>query len=145
MRFEGSHSLTLDAKGRLTVPVRVREQFEALCGGALVLTRWLDNCLRLYPLPAWERLRDDIMPTWPMTAAGFAKAVLQTHDAQQIDSAGRILVKDTLRSYARLEKRVVLAADNDVWELWDEERHNRFLDEKMAEGIPAELLSGLKF
>ena len=143
--FEGSYPLTLDAKGRLTIPAKLRDSLVQLSGGQITVTRWLDNCLRVYPQPAWTRMRDEIMPAWPMTAAGFAKALMQSADTQQIDSAGRILIKDNLRAYAGLDKRVVLAGDGGVLELWDEDRHTRFLDEQMAMGLPPELKSMTRF
>jgi len=137
--FEGSYPLTLDAKGRMTIPAKLRDLLVQADGGQITVTRWLGNCLRVYPQPIWVRLRDEIMPTWPMTAAGFAKALMQSADSQPLDSAGRILIKDGLRNYAGLDKRVVLAGDGDQLELWDEDRHTKFLDEQMALGLPPEL------
>ena len=137
--FEGSCPLTLDAKGRMTIPAKWRDLLAEQGGGQITVTRWLDNSLRVYPQPAWIRMRDQIMPAWPMTADGFAKALMQSADTQQIDSAGRILIKDGLRNYAGLDKRVVLAGDGDQLELWDEDRHTKFLDEQMALGLPPEL------
>ena len=143
--FEGSYPLTLDAKGRLTIPAKLRDTLVQLGGGQITVTRWLDNCLRVYPQPAWVRMRDEIMPAWPMTADGFAKALMQSADTQQLDSAGRILVKDNLRAHAFLDKLVVLAGDGGVLELWDEDRHTRFLDEQLAKGLPPELKSMTRF
>ena len=143
--FEGNCPLTLDAKGRMTIPAKWRDLLAEQGGGQITVTRWLDNSLRVYPQPAWIRMRDQIMPGWPMTADGFAKALMQSADTQQIDSAGRILIKDSLRSYARLDKRVVLAGDNSLLELWDEDRHTKFLDEQMALGLPPELKSMTRF
>lgn len=137
--FEGSYPLTLDAKGRMSVPAKLRESLVELGAGQVTVTRWLDNCLRIYPQPAWIKMRDEEIPSWPMTASGFGKALLQSADSQQLDSAGRILIRDSLRSYAGLARRVVLAGDGAVLELWDEMRHTRFLDDQMAMGLPAEL------
>jgi MraZ protein len=143
--FEGSYPLSLDAKGRLTIPAKLRDDLVQPGDGLITVTRWLDNCLRVYPQPAWARLRDEIMPTWPMTASTFGKALLQSADTQRIDGAGRILIKDSLRAYANLDKRVVLAGDGGVLELWDEDRHTRFLDEQLALGLPPELKQMTKF
>ena len=137
--------MSLDAKGRMTIPAKWRDLLAEQGGGQITVTRWLDNSLRVYPQPAWIRMRDQIMPAWPMTADGFAKALMQSADTQQIDSAGRILIKDSLRSFARLDKRVVLAGDGSLLELWDEDRHTKFLDEQMALGLPPELKSMTRF
>lgn len=143
--FEGSYSLTLDAKGRLTIPARLRDPLQEACGGQLVLTRWLKRCVRVYPLPVWQRLRDEMKSGWTMESENFAKAIMHSADTQVADSAGRIMVKDSLRVYAGLQKSVVLAGDGSVLELWDEERHTQFLDDQMELGLPEELKKLTRF
>ena len=57
--FQGSYPLSLDAKGRMTVPAEMREQLETLCQGRLTVTRHFGTTfLRIYPQPEWERMRD---------------------------------------------------------------------------------------
>jgi MraZ protein len=143
--FEGSYPLTLDAKGRLTIPAKLRDPLQEACGGQLVLTRWLMRCVRVYPLPVWQKLREQITSGWTMQSENFAKAMMHSADSQLVDSAGRILVKDSLRSYAGLDKRVVLAGDGLALELWDEDRHTKFLDEQMELGLPEELKNMARF
>ena len=57
--FLGSHAINMDAKGRLAIPTKVREELAQLCGGRIVLTANADEekCLLLYPEPEWEVLR----------------------------------------------------------------------------------------
>lgn len=143
--FEGSYPLSLDAKGRLTIPARLRDELATPGDGLITVTRWVGNCLRVFPHPVWVHLRDVTMRGFPMSSANFAKAVMQSADTQHIDGAGRILIKDTLRAYARLDKRVVLAGDGPQLELWDEDRHTQFLDQELAQGLPPELAQMTRF
>jgi len=66
--FQGSYPLSLDAKGRMTVPAEMREQLETLCEGNLTVTRHFGTTfLRIYPQPEWERT------SWPVSRAPPAR------------------------------------------------------------------------
>jgi len=143
--FQGSYPLTLDAKGRLTIPAEMREQLETLCQGQLTVTRHFgSNFLRVYPLPEWERMRDLLAK---LTGDGekVRRLIVGSADPVQMDGAGRILISPILRKAARLEKRVVLMGDLQRLEVWDEESHARYLDEQAEAGIPEALRDALGF
>ena len=59
--FEGAAALNLDAKGRLAIPARHRDALIAAGNGELVLTAHPHKCLLLYPAPAWQPIRDQIL------------------------------------------------------------------------------------
>lgn len=143
--FQGSYPLTLDAKGRLTIPAEMREQLETLCQGQLTVTRHFgSNFLRVYPQPEWERMRDLLAK---LTGDGekVRRLIVGSADPVQMDGAGRILISPILRKAARLERRVVLMGDLQRLEVWDEESHARYLDEQAEAGIPAALRDALGF
>ncbi|MFP3701844.1 cell division/cell wall cluster transcriptional repressor MraZ, partial [Burkholderia sp. SIMBA_013] len=56
--FQGSSALTLDAKGRISIPTRHRDALMAQAEGRLTLTRHPDGCLLVYPRPEWEKKRE---------------------------------------------------------------------------------------
>ena len=59
--FRGINSINLDAKGRMAMPSRYREQLVAACAGHLVVTIDTNHrCLLLYPLPEWEQIEREI-------------------------------------------------------------------------------------
>ena len=143
--FQGSYPLTLDAKGRLTIPAEMREQVETLCQGNLTVTRHFGPFfLRVYPQPEWERMRDHLAK---LTGEGEAvrRLIVGTADPVQMDSAGRILISPILRKAARLDKRVVLMGDLQRLEIWDEEAHTRYLDAQAEAGVPEALRHALGF
>jgi MraZ protein len=142
--FQGSYPLTLDAKGRLTIPAEMREQLETLCQGQLTVTRHFGTFLRVYPQPEWERMRDCLAK---LTGDGekVRRLIVGSADPVQMDGAGRILISPILRKAARLEKRVVLMGDLQRLEVWDEEAHTRYLDAQAEAGIPEALRDALGF
>ena len=142
--FEGSYPLTLDAKGRLTIPTEMRQQLETLCQGKLTVTRDFGNYLRVYPQPEWERVRT-LMAGLPARGNDLRRLVVGSADPVQMDGAGRILISPILRKAAKLDKRVVLVGDLERLELWDEELHARYLDQQAEAGIPEALRDMLGF
>lgn len=131
--FLGSHAINMDAKGRLAIPARVREELQQGCGGRIVLTANADEerCLLMYPEPAFETLRTEIdrLPNMNKAARRLQRLILGHATPLELDSAGRVLVPPTLRSYARLDKKLMLIGQGKKLELWSEERWFAWLDE----------------
>jgi len=120
--FRGSTQLTLDGKGRLSIPTRYRERLAARCGSQLVLTFDPTNgCLRLYPLPDWEIVESRInaLPDMHPDSRQLKMVVVGSAEELEPDSAGRILVPPLLRRNAHLEKDVVLVGQGSNFAIWD--------------------------
>lgn len=142
--FLGSHAINMDAKGRLAIPAKVREELAQACGGRIVLTANADEerCLLLYPEPEWEVLRPKIeaLPNMNKAARRLQRLILGNAAPMELDSAVRILIPPTLRSYAHLEKKLMLIGQGKKLELWSEERWFAWLDESSDdEEMPPEM------
>lgn len=136
--FQGPSALALDAKGRLTVPVRHREALAALCQGQLTVTKHPDGCLLLFPRPGWESFRQQIA-AWPQNAIGWKRIFLGNAMDVEVDAAARILVPPELRSAAGLEKDVMLLGMDTHFELWDVARYAAHEAAVMQQGLPQAL------
>ncbi|HTN34071.1 MAG TPA: division/cell wall cluster transcriptional repressor MraZ [Marinobacter sp.] len=141
--FLGSHAINMDAKGRLAIPAKVREDLVQCCGGRIVLTaNDEERCLLVYPEPEWEKKRPEIeaLPNMYKAARRLQRLVLGNAAPMELDSAGRILIPPTLRSYAYLEKKLMLVGQGNKFELWSEERWLAWLDESSGyEDMPPEM------
>ena len=73
--FQGASSLSLDAKGRLSVPTRHRDVLSATAGGLLTLTKHPHGCLMVFPRPEWEKFRERVA-TLPMSAQWWKRIFL---------------------------------------------------------------------
>lgn len=133
--FQGASALSLDAKGRLAVPVRHRDALQALCGGQLTLTKHPEGCLLVFPRPAWELFRDKVAAL-PMSASGWKRIFLGNAQDVEIDSAARVLVAPELRTAAGLSKDVMLLGMGSHFELWDAQRYAAHEAEVMAQAMP---------
>lgn len=116
--FIGEYRHTLDAKNRLSLPAKFRKEL----GSSVIVTRGLDHCLFVYPKAAWKKEAQKFAAHSAGGAAGraFARLMLAGANEADVDSAGRILVPDYLKSYAVLSGKCVVAGVSDRVELWDE-------------------------
>lgn len=115
--FMGEYLHTIDAKGRLTVPSKLREGL----GDTFVVTKGLDGCLYAYTESEWEKFIEKLT-TLPMTNADsrkFVRFFLSGAASVEPDKMGRILIPQTLRNHAGLDKDVVLLGVASRVEIWD--------------------------
>ncbi|MDE9453720.1 division/cell wall cluster transcriptional repressor MraZ [Xenorhabdus bovienii] len=122
--FRGATLVNLDSKGRLTVPARYREMLNEESKGQMVCTIDLHQlCLLLYTLPEWEIIEEKLSRLSSMNLAERrVQRLLLGHASEcQMDSAGRLLLANTLRQHAGLTKEVMLVGQFNKFELWDEQ------------------------
>lgn len=121
--FRGEYSLSLDAKGRLAVPSRYRDRLQESCGGKLVVTiSLLERCLVVYPFPQWQRIEDKLkdLPALDPKAQMITHLLIGHAAECDMDSHGRVLLSQSLRDFAGLDKRVRMVGQVDKFELWNE-------------------------
>ncbi len=133
--FQGTSALTLDGKGRMTVPARHRDALAALCANQLTLTQHPVGCLLLFPRPAWETFRSQLLGL-PMEADGWRRFFLGSAVDMELDSAARTLITPELRTMAGLDKDVLLLGMGHRLELWDTSRYAAHQAQVMAGPMP---------
>jgi MraZ protein len=138
----------MDAKGRLALPARHREQLRERCNGDIVVTIDIHTtCLVAYPLPEWERFERDVqaLPSMKHAIRRFQRLTLGYATDLQLDGNGRCLLPSSLRDYAQLEKKVVVVGQGNRLELWSEDLWIAERDKALAvvaadDALPDELL-----
>ncbi|MCI9377302.1 MAG: division/cell wall cluster transcriptional repressor MraZ [Eubacterium sp.] len=118
--FMGEYNHTIDAKGRLIVPSKFRE----LLGNGFVVTKGLDGCLFVYPNEEWATIEEKFrsIPLTTKDARKFSRFFFAGAASCELDRQGRVLLPQTLRDYAGLQKDVVLAGVLGRIEIWDQGR-----------------------
>ena len=118
--FMCEYSHTVDAKGRLIVPAKFRE----VLGDAFVICKGLDHCLYIYSNEDWESFAKQLssLPLTNKAAREFVRFFLAGACPVEVDKLGRILVPSSLRSFAGLDKDVVLAGVGHRIEVWSKEK-----------------------
>lgn len=149
--FRGLSSLSIDSKGRIAVPSRYRERLMSMADGCLVLTLSpLDRSLWLYPLPEWELIEAKLaeLSDFEMQSRRTKQMMRGYATDCQLDSQGRILLAQELRTYAGLDKDVILLGQGNKFELWDStvwtDQRDQWLSAVGADGKePSEALRSL--
>ena len=114
--FMGEHGHTIDAKGRLIMPVRFREELGAQC----VVTRGLEGCLSVYTMESWVRLAERMkkLTASKESVRAFKRFLFGGAAEAEFDKQGRILIPPSLRAYAKLTKDVIVLGTGDKIEIW---------------------------
>ena len=126
--LKGEYSHNIDAKGRLIIPVKFRDEL----GENFVITKGMENCLYVYPEDEWAAFEEKLnaLPTTTdKKARAFAYFFQGSAVDGDLDKQGRTLISSALRKYAMLDKEVVFIGMGKRVEIWDKARW----DEKNAE------------
>jgi len=130
--FRGVNQVNLDAKGRLAIPARYRDQISVQCSGHMVLTiDTEERCLLLYPIDDWEEIQEKVnaLPSFNPKARRLQRLLIGHATDLDMDGSGRLLIPSLLRDYAGLDKKVILLGQGRKFELWDETAWNETREE----------------
>ncbi len=115
--FIGQYAHSIDAKGRLIIPAKFREELD----DEARLTVGLDHCLFIFRGEDWKTLVQKLnaIPISNRNGRKFARFLMSNAFPCELDKQGRIVVPGVLRKYAGLEKDVILAGVGSRIEIWD--------------------------
>ncbi len=125
--FRGANAISLDAKGRLAMPSRYRDELNSRSSGQLVITiDTVSPCLCVYPLDEWEIIEARLskLPSFDDEARRLQRLLIGNAVDLELDGSGRFLVPPRLREYAKLDKRTMLVGQLNKFQLWDEDAWN---------------------
>lgn len=142
--FQGPSALSLDAKGRLSVPTRHRDALLAVAEGQVTITKHPHGCLMLFPRPEWESFRDRIARL-PVQAHWWKRIFLGNAIDLTMDATGRLLVAPELRQFAGIQRDVMLLGMGGYFEVWDKATYEAKEAAVKDEPMPPEALEALSF
>ncbi len=120
----GQFSHTLDDKNRLSLPAKFRKEL----GKTVIVTRGLDRCLFVYPVKEWKTFTGKLgeLSMGQTDARSFTRFMLGGAAEVDLDSSGRVLIPEHLKSFAGLGSRVIVAGVANRVELWNEDAWNDY-------------------
>lgn len=142
--FLGEFHNRLDTKGRMSVPVRFREELETPL--EVVVKPGLDGCLYLLPLDTWETqaqaIRDQISPT-TYQKRYLKRLLLLGAERVRLDRLGRVVLSPSLRRHSEIQRDVVILGLVDHVEIWAKHRWTEYRHPKQGMGPTEEILEQL--
>ena len=132
--FRGCFEHTIDDKGRLSIPAKFRDALDTTFSPPLIVTRH-KNCLIAYPADEWRALeaRMSELPSLDSKVLAFRRFFYAPAQECPVDRAGRILVPPSLRSFAGLERDVVLSGMGKTFEIWARDRYETMMAQAMED------------
>jgi MraZ protein len=122
--FQGEYKHGLDAKGRLILPVRIREGL----GTKFILTKGLDGCLFIFSPESWEAFSEKLkgLSTSSRDARRLVRYFIGSSVECEADKQGRFLIPPVLRDFAHIGKDVTVLGVTDRIELWSSELYEAY-------------------
>jgi len=150
--FRGANAINLDAKGRIAMPARYREQLVVECAGSMVITKDLfDPCLLLFPLTEWQSLETKLAGLSSTNRQHRAiKHILLGHATDiELDKNNRFIIPPSLRQLVGLDKHLFLVGNGRSFQIWDESQWNTQIKDDLKlvidQSLESEPLPDLSF
>lgn len=131
----GTYNHTMDAKGRMAFPTKLREQL----GEGFVITIGLEGCLYVYSAEEWDNFTAQLRTLSGNTAKQAIRKYAANALMPEADKQGRILIPQNLREHAGLSHDITVIGNLTRAEIWDtaryEENNAKFSDEELAAAL----------
>ena len=133
----GEYEHSLDAKGRLIMPAKLRDDI----GEKFIITKGLDGCLFGFSLEEWKNFEQKLrsLPISNKDARAFSRFLFAGAIDCEIDKQGRFLISSNLREFAELTKEVVIVGMDSRIEIWSKEKWQHTDDDISADEIAAKM------
>lgn len=118
MAFRGTYDHTLDAKNRLTVPVK----FRGPLGDGVIVARGIESCITIWTPQGFESWTAEMIEALGrLTPRGrdFRRAVSASAFETDLDAAGRVMLPAKLLEHAQVGKEVAVIGNDEAFEVWD--------------------------
>ncbi len=134
--FRGRYEHTMTDKGRVSIPAKFREICREKYGEETFVITNFDKCLVAYPLKEWNEIERRVseLPQFKQEVISFLRYLMGGAVDCPLDGQGRVLIPQSLRNHARIDKELIMIGmltRIEIWarEVWEEEEQARAYDE----------------
>lgn len=126
----GEYQIKLDAKGRVKLPSGLKKQVDPAIKGRFVINRGFERCLVLYPWNEWEKVSAKVnkLNRFVKKNREFIRYFFRGATEVQLDTSDRLNLPNHLLQYADIDKELLMAANNNIIELWNKERYDALME-----------------
>ena len=129
----GVNNVTVDVKGRVSIPSRYRQKLNESCNGNLIVTaNVVDRLIMIYPKLNWPEVEEQLQKLPSTNINRYVQRMILSHATEcELDNNGRISLPLSLRKEMRIEKSCILLGVNNKFELWDQKIWDDYMDREM--------------
>ena len=132
--FIGSFKYSVDSKGRVSIPAKLRKYLTPEANDTFILTRGTAQCIDVYPMDNWKELaanKLNQLNSFDPKEAMFIRMFLQEAAEDKLDAQSRLLIPKTLMEYAGIEKDIFILGAVKKIEFWNPEKYEEYLKENV--------------
>lgn len=128
--IKGSYKYSVDSKGRVNIPARMRKVLSDDIRDNYIITRGFDKCLYVFPLDEWAKVENELrkLSNYNTKHRLFSRLVLEMASDVQLDSQARITIPSNLREYAEIKNEVFIIGTFDKIELWNPQIYSDYIN-----------------
>lgn len=128
--FQGEETYSIDSKGRVNIPAKMRKALAPEANDTFMLTRGLDDCIYAYPLNEWQKYAEKFkqLNQYQEDNRFFLRMLLQWNEEAPLDAQQRINIPKKLVEFGGLDGKVTIVGMVDHIEFWNPERYENYLN-----------------
>ena len=143
--FKGQFTYSVDSKGRVSIPSKLRKFFSNEANDTVVMTNGAEKCIVVYPYDEWQKLESKLknLNSFLPKDSKFIRILLQNASEDTLDSQSRVLIPQHLLDFAEIRKEVLILGVLDKIEFWNPELYAKYLEKtpETFEQIAAEVMA----
>jgi|SRR5690554_128143 MraZ protein len=132
--FKGQAEYSVDNKGRVAIPAKMRNVLNPEAKNTFVLTRGFEKCIFIYPLDRWEMIEAQVssLNMYKGEARDFVRILMMFADEAVLDGQGRVGIPKALMDYAGITEKALILGAFDRIELWDPATFEQYINAQTA-------------
>ncbi len=135
--FKGSFNYTVDNKGRINIPAKMRKNLAPEANNSFVITRGFENCIFAYPNDEWAKREAELGKLQQTNKQDrlFTRLLLQNATDVELDGQHRIVLSKELMEYANITGEVFILGAFDRIEVWNPEEYKKYLEAQQEDYV----------
>ncbi|MFA8343894.1 MAG: division/cell wall cluster transcriptional repressor MraZ [Rhodothermaceae bacterium] len=130
--FLGSFTYSIDKKGRVSIPAKMRKHLNPEANETFIMTRSAtEKCIEVHPYDQWEKnikMKIDLLNTFNKKSAAFKRFYLEMATDDKLDGQSRLTIPQNLKEFAGIEGEVYIIGVNENIEFWNPETYKEYKD-----------------
>ena len=132
--FKGRYEYSVDSKGRVALPAKLRKNVSPAANDTFIITRGFEQCLFVYPQDEWNKVEESVRGLSPSNPQHrfFVRTLLQWATDVQFDGQSRVSIPQDLLKFAGIENEVLILGVMERIEIWNPTIYEQYMNNQPA-------------